>query len=174
MNFKNLLETITKIDQPLVEGMQIAECDCDGGPQQPTQPSSVSMNVGMNATGPDGIRDLMKILRNIEQPASDLYHDAEDDVLFGDKADNAEWESEPEYAGEYDDEEEVLDDDYENSAQGSSGPTKYSVDSVLRTGNDMASKGKEARKQAGGGNPFNVSESLLGQLRNLYTEVKSR
>lgn len=169
MNFKNLLETINKIDKPLVES-NIGECGEMIPPTQQQQQDSVSMSVNMNAAGPDGIRDLMKIMRSIEQPASDLYHDAS--VLFGGDADSAESDNEQDYVdGEYDIKQ--LDDEYANSDDGK---MTFPVSRVLQRGDDLSSKGGEAPKQAGGGNPYksNVSESLLGQLRNLYTEVKGR
>lgn len=43
---------------------------------------------------------------------------------------------------------------------------------VVRTGNDLASKGKEALKRNGGGNP--MQESLIQRLSEHYNEVKSR
>lgn len=50
------------------------------------------------------------------------------------------------------------------------------LDAVTPTGDDLASKGAEAEKVNGGGNPMQpgVSESLVAQLANLYQEVKSR
>mgnify|MGYP003353050946 CR=1 FL=1 len=41
-------------------------------------------------------------------------------------------------------------------------PQTLAVSAVIGTGDDLASKGKEAPKQAGGGNPWNVNESSFG------------
>jgi hypothetical protein len=48
------------------------------------------------------------------------------------------------------------------------------IDAVTPTGDDLHSKGSEAEKVNGGGNPMQkgVSESLLAQLNSLYQEVK--
>ncbi len=50
------------------------------------------------------------------------------------------------------------------------------LDAVIPTGDDLHSKGAEAEKVNGGGNPMQpgVSESLVAHLSNLYQEVKSR
>jgi hypothetical protein len=50
------------------------------------------------------------------------------------------------------------------------------IDAVTPTGDDLFSKGAEAEKVNGGGNPMQpgVSESLIAQLNNLYQEVKER
>ncbi len=49
-------------------------------------------------------------------------------------------------------------------------------DAVIPTGDDLASKGAEAEKVNGGGNPMQpgVSESLVAQLNSLYQEIKER
>lgn len=51
-----------------------------------------------------------------------------------------------------------------------------SLDAVTPAGDDLHSKGDEAEKVNGGGNPMQpgVSESLVAHLSNLYQEVKSR
>jgi hypothetical protein len=77
--------------------------------------------------------------------------------------DNDEEENEP-----------LMTDDYENSAMGGSDAAVYGISAVTAMGNDMFSKGKEAPKQAGGGNPWNVKESLVNDLNKLYQEIKQR
>ena len=111
----------------------------------PKQADNVTMNVSMNGSGSGGIADLMKILRNIEQ-AGEV--DKKPDSLFGDG--------------------------YENSVEGGSDVEVYGTDAVTPTGDDLASKGDEAEKVNGGGNPMGVDESLVSHLTNLYNEVKSR
>jgi hypothetical protein len=110
----------------------------------PKQQDNVTMNVSMNGSGAGGIRDLMSILKNIEQGGSG---DDEQGVIVG--------------------MEEFTNSPDEQTAQ---------VDAVTSTGDDLHSKGGEAPKVNGGGNPMQrgVSEGLLDQLNNLYQEVKLR
>ena len=70
--------------------------------------------------------------------------------------------------------EEVIDDSYGNSVEGGSDAKQFAISSVIGMGDDLASKGKGALKANGGENPFNVKESLVKNLHNLYQEVKSR
>ncbi len=145
-NFTDLYKKIQAIE----EGANVEECGgmmSIGGPSQPPKQSdSVTMNVSMNGSGAGGIRDLMGILKNIEQGDSSHDDDKGHDALFGD--------------------------DYENSVEGGSEPEVYGIDAITQTGNDLASKGKEAPKVNGGGNP--MQESLKAKLHQLYNEIKLR
>lgn len=128
--------------------MLTGECG-DMGPQAsaPKQSDSVTMNVSMNGSGAGGIRDLMAILKNIEHGgASEPHHDA--DVLVGMGA------------------EEGFQD-----ATTTPHPQTAGVDAMTRTGDDLSSKGKEAVKVNGGGNP--MRESLVAKLSAMYEEVKN-
>ena len=149
MNFKDLMTKLQHIE----ENTEINEC---GGEESHTQADSTTMSVSMNGSGKGGIRDLMNILRNIESGETEPSHNKTDHALFGDG------------------EEMEADESYENSVDGGSEANVYGIDAVTVTGNDMHSKGKEAPKQAGGGNPWNVSEELTTRLRTLYNEVKLR
>jgi hypothetical protein len=102
------------------------------------QQDNVTMNLSMNGSGAGGIRDLMAILKNIEQGG-----DKDSDMVIGME----------EYANE---------------------PKEMTagIDVVTPTGNDIHSKGIEAPKVNGGGNP--MQETLMAQLANLYQEVKLR
>jgi hypothetical protein len=124
--------------------------ECGGMPSMgpmssmaPKQQDNVTMNVSMNGSGAGGIRDLMSILKNIEQGGSD----AEKDMVVG----------------------------LEQMANAPAEQTA-GIDAVTPTGDDLHSKGSEAPKVNGGGNPMQrgVSEGLLDQLNNLYQEVKLR
>lgn len=142
MNFQDLYQKIRSID----EGTQIEECG-DMMPHAPAQQDSVTMSVNMNGNGAGGIKDLMSILKNIEsgaEPMNPHPHDAE--KLFGDG--------------------------YENSEQGGSDEVTLSVADITPTGNDLSSKGHEAPKVNGGGNP--MQEALVAQLQAMYEEVKSK
>ena len=71
MDFKSLAEKLKHIDEG-VEG-QVEECGMmpTMGGMTPPQQDSVSMNVSMNAQGKGGIRDLMDVLKNIENTVDD-------------------------------------------------------------------------------------------------------
>jgi len=120
----------------------------------------------------------MDILRNIEKDAQG----DDQDVLIGASTEEPEYDSEPAEVevdmepSQYDDEDELMTDEYENSAIGGSDAEIYGISAVTAMGDDMFSKGKEAPKQAGGGNPWNINvkESLINELANLYKEVKLR
>lgn len=144
MNFQDLNAKLKAIEENTVE-----EC---GGMMSPVgqQQDSVTMNVTMNGSGAGGIKDLLGIIRNIESGVGHGHtdhHDA-DDVLVGIGA------------------EESFDNEPDAQVAG--------IDAVTPTGDDMHSKGAEAEKVNGGGNPFNVDESLIQKLSDLYNEVKGR
>jgi hypothetical protein len=103
MNFNDLYKKISSLDsvQKLNEDGHSAVEECGpmpgimGGmpsamPGMPQQQDSVSMNVSMNAQGKGGIRDLMNVLKNIEDSveghgdvtahATDIHH-PEDDLV---------------------------------------------------------------------------------------------
>jgi hypothetical protein len=138
------------------DNVDVEECGLPGmsnmpsgmmGTSAPKQQDNVTMNVSMNGSGAGGIRDLLNVLKDIQGgPEVEPHHDqdAEHDVLVGDSYDNAPNE------------------------------VTLDMDAVIPTGNDIHSKGREAEKVNGGGNPFNVDESLVNHLSNLYNEVKSR
>jgi len=173
MNFQDLMQKMKDIDEGLegADKFTLADPDveetigaksnaetplmgdveeCGGMPSMgpmgsmaPKQQDNVTMNVSMNGSGAGGIRDLMSILKNIEQGGSD----AEKDMVVG----------------------------LEQMANAPAEQTA-GIDAVTPTGDDLHSKGSEAPKVNGGGNPMQrgVSEGLLDQLNNLYQEVKLR
>lgn len=159
MNFADLYKKISNIDNGIVEDVSLAECPCDDKPEMghEKQHNSVSASLNINGSGADGIRDMMSILRDIEQ------HDYEngeegDEIIFGD-----------------DEEGSYMEDGYENSIMGGSDPEVFDIGSITQTGNDHHSHGgNEIRKPAGAGNPYPIRESLLGELANLYQEIKFR
>lgn len=148
---ESIADTGLETDQPLHDS-EVEECGMSPmssmSSPAPKQPDNVSMNVNMSGQGAGGIRDLMAILKNIEQGGQDK------DMVIG--------------VGEAD-----ADGGFAASTTQPT-PATTPVDAVLPTGDDLHSKGKEAEKVNGGGNPFNVDESLVSRLSELYTEVKSR
>jgi hypothetical protein len=118
----------------------------------PKQSDSVTMNVSMNGSGAGGIKDLMNILKNIEASGSEPSVDHDHKPLLGDE-----------------DTQEAFQD-----ATTEPNEVTLDIDSVLPTGDDLASKGAEAEKVNGGGNPFNVDESLVSKLQTMYEAVKEK
>ena len=169
MNFEQLMQKMkdidegqslpiapTKDDQPGVD----EECGMmpmSMPPMPPKQQDNVDMNVTMHGTGPGGIKDLMQILRSIENGDNSDPHSHSVDALFGG----------PKLGGEID---VVVDDGYENSPEGASGPEVFGIDAVTQTGDDMHSKGEERPKVNGGGNP--MQEALVSRLAQMYDEIK--
>ena len=160
MNFEELMKKMKAID----EGQIAEECGAMpigiGGPMG--QQDNVTMNVSMNGSGAGGIRDLMAILKNIENSEHD-----HGDVLVGEPS-----EQEPimgaivqSMGHEHD-----MGEEYENSVDGGSDPEVYGIDAVTQTGDDMHSKGLEAPPVNGGGNP--MQEALVSRLAQMYDEIK--
>ena len=143
------------------EDEMCAECgdDMDMHSSKPSeQPDNVSMNVTMTGSGKGGIRDLIDVLKNIEDGVDTDAGTGDDKVLVGKVSDI---------------EVPMMGDEYANSPA----PEMSDIDTIMPTGDDLHSKGLEAPKQAGGGNPWNqqnVSESLIQKLASHYNEVKTR
>ena len=154
MDFKSLYQKISAIE----EGTSIEECGGMMPMAAQGQSDSVNMNVSLNASGGGGIRELMNVLKNIDDVAEPQHGagDNHEDPLFGDS----------------------FEEEFGNSMAGHDGPTTAPVSAVLPTGDDLASKGIEAKKVNGGGNPLArkspMEESIADQLQNLYTEIKNR
>lgn len=115
----------------------------------PEQQDNITMNVSMNGSGAGGIRELMSILKHIENHGGE--HNDGDVVLGMD--------------------EEVTDGGFQDAT---TDPDEMygDVGCVTKTGNDLASKGKEALKRNGGGNP--MQESLVRKLTAHYESVKGQ
>ena len=163
MNFEELMKKMKAID----EGQSVEECGAMpigiAGPSE--QQDNVTMNVSMNGSGAGGIRDLMAIIKNIEDGGHEHGHT---DVLVGEPS-----EEEPimgaivQSMGQ----EHDIGEEYENSVDGGSEPAVYGIDAVTQTGNDLASTGgNEFPKVNGGGNPMH--ESLVNRLSQMYAAIK--
>ena len=152
-----------KVDEEIVD-----ECGMDMGPMDsPKQQDNVSMNISMNGSGPGGIRDLLDILRDIEnggdQEAGDLG-DMIDKMDGPDTAPDALIDMDEAGGGGFD------------RASTAPDPQTAPLGAAYPTGDDISSHGgNEAPKVNGGGNPYRMTaESLIPRLTNLYQEVKSR
>jgi len=196
MDFKKLLQTISDLDQnkqilkesnqpveecgimPSISGMSMM-----GGDNHPP----ITMNVSMNATGPEGIRNLLNVLKGngddapdgamsspagavvaVSEPKHDMDRDMDDmDRDMGDMDRNMGHDH-----GDAD-EIELEIDEYANSPD-----EEYaSMSAAVPAGNDL-NKPKKSFKHnyRGGDNPMSMPmhETLKHKLKNLYTEVKGR
>ena len=218
MNFHNILSKIDQYDKPVTQLKEVklnaplkeldlksiktlsglnesAVAECGMPPMMGGMPSSppVTMNVSVNASGTENIRDLLDLLKGGDMMGGDdavsgpvgavLSIDGEEEhgeeespldmLAHGDEE-----HGEEEHGNMFGDEEEVeeeADGGGFDRASTTPDPQTAPLSASTPTGNDMHSKGSEAPKVNGGGNPYAVtSESLKSQLHNLYQEVRSR
>lgn len=181
MNFQDLLAKMKQLDEnevamtEPVDGavppeasteVSVEECGMDMMPPSrmaaPKQSDSVTMNVSMNGSGAGGIRDLLNVLKDIQDGPE---HDAPDadsgdhDILIG----------EPEESYE----EDVNDGGFGGSTNN---PDQITLDinDVVNVGTPI-NGGDHRPRQAGlpMGNP-QVQEGLIRQLAAHYADVKGR
>ena len=187
MNFQELMSRIAELDQPVaeelkggqtkldvdkdgdIEGDDLAdlragkkdEKDLDECGMMPSmsssQPDNVNVSINMNGSGKGGIRDLLDILRNIEDGGDDA----------GDLGD---------LIGKMDKEPIIGSDMPVDEFANKPNPETAPMSRMVATGNDLLSKGAEAPKVNGGGNPRGTPpmEDLVARLESLYQEVKGR
>ena len=178
MNFYDLSAKLRTIEES-----SVAECGdmmpMPMMPHAPGQQDSVTMNVSMNGNGAGGIKDLMDILRNIEQAAEhDHDHDHREpmiaqphsadgdvDIVLG-TADEDMLSNPDAQSGSG-----AGDESYGNSAPGGSDAHQFGIDAMTRHGDDMHSKGSVKRLRVNGGeNP--LQEALVERLSAMYQEIK--
>jgi len=156
MDFKAIYKQIRSIDEGIDNMGECGMMPMGAGPAG--QSDSVNMNVSLNASGGGGIRELMNVLKNIDNVATPQHGDGDEqeDPMFGDS----------------------FEEEFGNSMAGHDGPATAPVSAVLPTGDDLASKGKEAKAVNGGGNPLarksSMEEGIVDHLQSLYTEIKTR
>ena len=196
MDFKKLLQTISDLDQNkqiLKESNQpVEECGIMpsiggmgmmGGDNHPP----ITMNVSMNATGPEGIRNLLNVLKGngddapsdamsspagaiiaVSEPEDDMDHDMDD---MGHDMHDQGHDMGHEHGDA--DELELELDEYSNSPD-----EEYAGMSAAVPSGDDLNKPKKSFKHnyRGGDNPMNMPmhETLKYKLKNLYTKVKGR
>ena len=181
MDFNKLYKKIADLDkgrQVLNENEQpIEECGMMSmGPMGGMDERPTTMSVNMNASGAEGIRELLNILQG---QGDDMPSDGPDGgpagVLVGMDGPDAGPDGAPDMH-QGDDmpmkkpgmDEPDMDETFANEPD----PSMGSVADMTPTGDDMLSKGGEAPKVNGGGNP--MQESLRYRLLNLYNEIKTR
>jgi hypothetical protein len=161
------------------------------GGMPPSPP--VTMNVSVNASGTENIRDLLDLLKGGDMMGGDdavsgpvgavLSIDGEEehgeeesplDMLA--HGDEEHGEEDGKMFGDEEEVEEEADGAGFDRASTTPDPQTAPLGAAFPKGNDMHSKaGNEVPKVNGGGNPYTVtSESLKSQLHNLYQEVRSR
>lgn len=197
MDFNKLYKKIADLDQGrqvLNESEQpIEECGMMGmSPMGGMDERPTTMSVNMNASGAEGIRELLNILqgRGDDMPGGmDGPDGGPAGVLIGMDGPEGGDDMGPDGAPDMDrgpeggDEEPMkkpmlgkgpeMDETYGNEPQ----PQMQGIDAVTPTGDDLSSKGgNEMPKPAGGGNPYTqpMAESLRGKLTALYHEIKNR
>lgn len=194
MNFTNLINKIESLDKPietltevkknavtpnetkiehirklsgLNESIEQPVEECGGMMPPMSRPETpVTMNVSVNATGKDSIRDLLDILKGAELDGADQAVGGPAGIVLGLGGDRED-EFEIDEAGE---------DGGFKDASTSPDEQYADTDAAYPMGNDLSSKGdNEVEKVNGGGNPYaSLSEQLKQNLHTLYKEVKSR
>ena len=156
-----------KVDEELVD-----ECGMDmPSMSSPKQQDNVTMNISMNGSGAGGIRDLMNLLRDLEDgPDGGNGMDDEIGVII-DKMAGDEGDSEMPLIGM-----DETDGGGFDQASTTPNPQTAPLGAAFPTGNDISSHGGNERpKVNGGGNPYAMAaEGLIPKLSSLYQEVKSR
>jgi len=187
MDFNKLYKKIAELDkgrQVLNESEQpVEECGMMGmSPMGGMDERPTTMSVNMNASGAEGIRELLNILQgrgddapmgmdgpdagpagavlSISSAGPDAGPDGSSDMH--DHGDDMPMKKPMLGKGP------EMDEEYANTPK----PTMSSIAAVTPTGDDMNSKGREAHKVNGGGNP--MQESLKSRLQHLYNQVKTR
>ena len=152
-------------DQLLIGEKGMEECGMPGmdsmphgmmGMSAPKQPDSVTMNLSMNGSGAGGIRDLMDILRNLENNSGHSHEmpGAADAMIVG--------------VGE-----EQNDGGFQSSTT-SPDQDISDPDVMTHNGSDLNRQKQQYAKAQDGDNAMAVSESLVTRLASLYQEVKGR
>jgi hypothetical protein len=156
-----------EVDEDVVD-----ECGMDMPSMgSPKQQDNVTMNISMNGSGSGGIRDLMNILRDLEDGPDDGGRGMDDemgviiDKMAGDDGDRempliGMGEAE---AGGFDQASTTPDETYQD--------TEYMTKDLAGGINGPKTMYKHSYRQ--GDNPM-AMEALTNRLSNLYQEVKSR
>lgn len=127
-----------------------------GAISSPGQSDSVTMSVSMNGAGAGGIRDLMSILKDIDNVGDPMGDQGEADIVFGGSEPGMDEEA------------------FGNAMPDDEGPETFGIDAVTNIGNNNGRGDHEAEKVNGGGNPYRqVDEELVGKLQELYNSIKN-
>lgn len=143
--------------------------------EAPKQADSVTMNVSMNGSGAGGIRDLLNVLKDIQDgPADDM---SGGDMDVGHDMDAA---ADQLLKKNIDSMATTIDDDFGNSIAGDPGPEMMPAHDA---GDDLHKEKGAYPKANGGDNAMKIKSGttiklpegpLKIKLENLYNEIKSR
>ena len=123
-------------------------------PSMNKQTDNVSMNLSMNGSGSGGIRDLMNILRNLDNDKPD-HDDSDDKIMPG----IAMMKNQP-----------MLGDEFANAPEVQIGQDNFPIDH----GNDLHKpKNSYSDKPYRGDNPMAL-ESIKQRLSSLYDDIKNQ
>lgn len=164
MNFNDLYKKIASLDTPVSENVESTVEECGMPPTAsmpaPKQSDSVTMNVSMNGSGAGGIRDLMSILKSIEDGDEEKMSDFELDDKDDDGMDMP-LIIKTHKAGDM----------IEKEAFANSPDEQYgSTADVTPSGDDLHKSKGAYVKAAGGDNPM----AIKTRLESLYQEIKNR
>ncbi len=139
-------------DKLLVGDAEMESCGMDMMPPAPKQSDSVTMSVSMNGSGKGGIRDLMNILKNIDDAGG---HDDAKDLMIG-MVDGA----------------DMLDIDAAESFANPVETDTWGMDDVINPpSNDLAANNGDHRLRQTG-LPRAQMESLVDRLTKQYEAIK--
>ena len=169
-----------KMDEEIVD-----ECGMMGdigAATAPKQQDSVSMNVSMNGSGAGGIRDLLNVLKDIQNGPSDKM--SGDDMDMGPDMDS-DTAAGPDVLlkKNIDSMAQAIDDDFGNSAIGDEGPKMGGVDMVTHDGDDLHKQKGAYPKASGGDNAMRLKDGatyklppgdIKVKLESLYQDIKLR
>lgn len=153
------------LDESIVD-----ECGGMGPPPLPPQQDSVTMNVSMNGSGKGGIRDLIDVLRSLEDTVGGDDDSGEIDIDI-DHDDEGGSELFPKKLSGKDN---LIDDELEGDVEewaNSPDEVYGSVGDVTRSGNDIHRSKDMFKRSQPGDNPMAV-ETLRNRLDKLYQTIK--
>ena len=180
MNFQDIYKKIRAIEEGSAPVEECGEMGVisTGAMQPPKQPDSVSMNVSMNASGTEGIRDLMSVLHSIEQGGGDEFAGAlETDTDGSDGESLASIDSQDLAIDSQPGGDQMLGDkgveEITGDVANAPDPAYQSQDYM----HDTLSGNAQPQHKHGyrnGDNPLGFKEGLESSLANLYQEIKER
>ena len=136
-------------------------------PSMNKQQDNVSMNVSMNGAGSGGIRDLMNILRNLDDVGGSHDHDHDDGLDMKLAQPSILMKKEPVLGDE-------MDQEGAYDASTTPDPVVFQGNFPIDQGNDLhRSKNSYSDKPYRGDNPMAL-EGLQSRLASMYNTIKSR
>lgn len=191
MDFNKLYKKIAELDkgrQVLNESEQpVEECGMMGmSPMGGMDERPTTMSVNMNASGAEGIRELLNILQGKGDDGG-MGMDGPDTspagaiLSIGSDGPDDDSDMGPDGSPDIHDHGDNMDDkkpmlgkgpEMDETFANEPDPSMGTTADMTPTGDDMSSKGMEAPKVNGGGNP--MQENLRYRLLNLYKEIKTR